>query len=132
MISASRRPLASRIRKVCQPPDKSTAPQKRQGDDIDGPSRKHPKNSEVEPVGSIDEMNKTISASRRPSESRICKVCQPPAKSTAPQKCQGDDLDGPSRKRPKNSEVELVGSHRKVVIVRLYKDRLDWDHICKA
>ena len=48
-----------------------------------------------------------------------------------PQKRQGDGLDDPSGKRPKNSEVELVGSHP-IVIVRLYKDRLDWDHIREA
>ena len=80
----------------------------------------------------IDETSKTIAASRKRSADRLHKVDRPHAKTIAPQKRPGDNIDGPSKKRLKNNEMELVGGHTKVVTVRLYKNRLDWDHIREA
>ena len=50
-----------------------------------------------------------------------------------PRKHLGDGIDEPSVKRQKNAHrTELVSGYANVVVVRLYKDRLDWDHIREA
>jgi hypothetical protein len=51
----------------------------------------------------------------------------------APRKRLGDNADTPPAKRQKNAHnTEPVSGYTKVVVVRLYKNRLDWEHICEA
>jgi hypothetical protein len=81
----------------------------------------------------IDETNATITAARKRLIDRLRRDDQNEATIAEPRKRLGDSIKAPSSKRQKNAYMtEPVGSHTKVVVVRLYKNRLDWDYIREA
>jgi hypothetical protein len=80
----------------------------------------------------IDQTNLTIAAARKRVMDRLCRD-ETEVTIAGPRKRLGDCIEAPSTKRQKNTHMtEPVGSHTKVVVVRLYKNRLDWDYIREA
>ena len=78
----------------------------------------------------IDQTNVTITAVRKRLARRDDQTEAPIAE---PRKRLGDSIDAPSAKRQKNAPMtEPVSGHTKVVLVRLYANRLDWNYIREA
>jgi len=81
----------------------------------------------------IDQTDVMITAVRKRLADRLRRDDQTEATIAELRKRLGDSIDAPSAKRQKNAHMmEPVSGYTKVVVVRLYKDRLDWDHIHEA
>jgi hypothetical protein len=79
----------------------------------------------------INETNAMIATARKWSEEMPHRGAQTEPM-IASWKCLGDHADTPPAKRQKDAHsMEPIG-YTKVVVVRLYMSRLDWDHICEA
>jgi len=78
----------------------------------------------------IDETNATITAARKRSAEMLRRDAPTEPMMAAPRKRLGDSNDAPPPKRQKKTEP--VSDYTKVVVVHLYKNRLDWDYIREA
>lgn len=78
----------------------------------------------------VDQTNATITAVRKRLVNRPGKEHHMEPTTAESRKRSGDHIDVPSGKRQKNTHSsELVGCDSQVIVVRLYRSRLDWDHI---